>query len=494
MTEFVMLKDWINTTLDSVVDTIVGGGTPSKSNPEFYSGTIPWMTVKDMNKHVLVDTIDHITQSAIESSSTNVIPSGTPIVATRMSLGKVVIANFDSAINQDLKALFVNGNVDKGFFVYWYRSISKLIESLGTGTTVKGVRLEILKGLSFPLAPAAEQKQIAAKLDELLAQVDSIKTRLDAIPAILKRFRQSVLAAAVSGRLTEEWRENTNFRSDIKHLTDTQKTRRGVPEKVSSPEILNGLNVPDSWAFCSAAELLRKGVIIDLKDGNHGANHPKSAEFTPDGIPFITAAQVTTTNTIDYNGAPKVSGIPLSKLKVGFSHPGDVIFTHKGTVGRVAINTQECVLTPQTTYYRVHDKYLSHQYLQYYLLSNIFGLQIDDIKSQTTRDFVPITAQYSLYHLLPPLEEQTEIVCRVEQLFTFADQIEQRVKDAQSRVNHLTQSILAKAFRGELTAEWRERNLDLITGENSAQALLARIKAEQANLKPKKKARKKSAA
>ena len=95
---------------------------------------------------------------------------------------------------------------------------------------------------------------------------------------------------------------------------------------------------------------------------------------------------------------------------------------------------------------------------------------------------------------LPTLHEQDEIVKRLEELFTFASQVEQRVKDAQSRVNHLTQSILAKAFRGELTAEWRERNLDLITGENSAQALLARIKAEQANLKPKKKACNKSAA
>jgi type I restriction enzyme S subunit len=95
---------------------------------------------------------------------------------------------------------------------------------------------------------------------------------------------------------------------------------------------------------------------------------------------------------------------------------------------------------------------------------------------------------------LPCLEEQSEIFRRVEQLFTFADQIEQRVKDAQSRVNHLTQSILAKAFRGELTAEWREQNPDLISGENSAQTLLECIKAEQANLKPKKKGSKKSAA
>ena len=88
--------------------------------------------------------------------------------------------------------------------------------------------------------------------------------------------------------------------------------------------------------------------------------------------------------------------------------------------------------------------------------------------------------------LLPPIEEQTEIVDRVEQLFTYAEQIEQRVKDAQARVNHLTQAILAKAFSGELTADWRAQNHELISGDNSASALLARIKAERETIaKPK---------
>ena len=87
----------------------------------------------------------------------------------------------------------------------------------------------------------------------------------------------------------------------------------------------------------------------------------------------------------------------------------------------------------------------------------------------------------------PPIEEQTEIVARVEQLFTYAEQIEQRVKDAQARANHLTQSILAKAFSGELTADWRAQNPELISGDNSAAALLARIKAERETIaKPKK--------
>ena len=88
---------------------------------------------------------------------------------------------------------------------------------------------------------------------------------------------------------------------------------------------------------------------------------------------------------------------------------------------------------------------------------------------------------------MPSKKEQAEIVRRVEQLFAYADQIEKRVKDAQARVNHLTQSILANAFRGELTAEWRAQNLELISGENSAAALLERIKAEGDKVSVKRK-------
>jgi len=85
----------------------------------------------------------------------------------------------------------------------------------------------------------------------------------------------------------------------------------------------------------------------------------------------------------------------------------------------------------------------------------------------------------------PSLEEQQEIVRRVENLFTLADQIEAKVKAAQERVNLLTQSILAKAFKGELTAKWREENPDLISGENSAEALLKRIEDEKKKSKKK---------
>jgi len=95
----------------------------------------------------------------------------------------------------------------------------------------------------------------------------------------------------------------------------------------------------------------------------------------------------------------------------------------------------------------------------------------------------------SLSFPMPSLEEQTEIIRRVDQLFAFADQIEQQVANAQARVDKLTQSILAKAFRGELTADWRAAHPELISGEHSAEALLERIKAEKAKQKPAGKGR-----
>jgi len=85
-----------------------------------------------------------------------------------------------------------------------------------------------------------------------------------------------------------------------------------------------------------------------------------------------------------------------------------------------------------------------------------------------------------------------EIVRRVDQLFAYADTIETQVNNALERVNNLTQSILAKAFRGELTEQWRKDNPDLISGENSAEALLEKINAERAAAKPVKRGRKKS--
>lgn len=361
--------------------------------------------------------------------------------------------------------------------------LRKGVENMTGAVGLRRVPKQFVENYPVPVPPTAEQTRIAAKLDELLAQVDTLKARIDSIPALLKRFRQSVLAAAVSGRLTEAWRKKyAESPINLEALPNSKKTRRGVPETVKFPEVLKALQSPETWIWASAAKLLKKGLFIDLKDGNHGANHPKTSEFTAEGLPFITAANVSNSGVIDYLNAPKVSGKVLEKLRVGFAEPDDVIFTHKGTVGRVALNSQKCVLTPQTTYYRLNQSAISNQYLSIFLQSNRFQVQTDEIKSQTTRDFIPITAQYELFHLLPPVREQAEIVRRVEQLFAFADRLEAKVTSAQNRIDQLTQSILAKAFRGELVPQ--------DPNDEPASVLLERIKAQRASTPKTKRVRK----
>ncbi|MEZ5593902.1 MAG: restriction endonuclease subunit S [Gammaproteobacteria bacterium] len=333
-----------------------------------------------------------------------------------------------------------------------------------------------VQGFKFPLPPLAEQKIIAAKLDELLAQVDSIKTRLDAIPNILKRFRQSVLAAAVSGKLTEDWRGSQEALEPVECRKGEFSDLERVFERTKSYEI------PQEWEWFRLGEL---GSIA-------GGGTPRKSEesFWNGEIPWVTPKDMKVSYiessqvTITEEGVSKSSTKKIVQNSVLFVVRG-MILAHSFPVAinlkKVTINQDMKALSP---YAGIDSSYL---------LRALQARRSDfvHLASSSTHGTKRLEPKYFLNIAIsiPPLNEQTEIVRRVEQLFAFADQIEQQVKNAQSRVNNLTQSILAKAFRGELTAEWRAKNPELISGENSAEALLARIKAERAAMQPVKQKR-----
>ncbi|MDQ7733890.1 restriction endonuclease subunit S [Halomonas sp. SpR1] len=457
MTVKVIPQQWVNVPLEEVIQRIVGGGTPSKSKPEYYQGDIPWMSVKDMNKQVLIDTVDHISPEAVENSSTNIIPAGIPIIATRMSLGKIVTAHFDSAINQDLKALFLPAEIHRDYLVYWYRSVARLIEQMGTGTTVKGIRLEALKGLEFSLPPLAEQKVIVDKLDTLLIQVENTKARLERIPQILKRFRQSVLAAAVSGRLT------------------------GLPDDIFKP---------------TPVEQLAKKQKYSLGIGPFGSNL-KVSDYRKSGHPLVFVREIRAIQFGD-SATKFVSSEKFQELKAHRVLPGDILITKMGDPpGDVAIyplSRPEAVITADCIKLSVDESFACRDYVAYAMQSEQFRLAVLSISAGVAQQKVNLTKFRKLELQLPPLFEQARIVSRVDQLFAHADRIELQVNQALARVNNLSQSILAKAFRGELTEQWRKDNPELISGENSAEALLERIKAERAAKAPAKRTRKKATA
>lgn len=170
--------------------TIKGGGTPSKKIEEYWNGDIPWASVKDLKSNEISKTVDTITELGVNNSATNVIPAGTILTATRMALGKFAINTIDMAINQDLKALFINDNkiVDRDFLIRFLESKAQFIDSEGKGATVKGITLDFLKSLEIPLPPLDEQKRIAAILDK----ADAIRRKRQQAIKLADDFLRSV--------------------------------------------------------------------------------------------------------------------------------------------------------------------------------------------------------------------------------------------------------------------------------------------------------------
>ena len=165
------------------------------------------------------------------------------------------------------------------------------------------------------------------------------------------------------------------------------------------------------WKTYTVQELIDAGMLDEPLDGNHGSIHPKASDYVSAGVPFIMANNLVN-GKVDYANCAYITEAQASTLRKGFAKPGDVLLTHKATIGRTAIVSDEydtIILTPQVTYYRV-KKGISNRYLKYYFDSSTFQqLFANWAGSGSTRAYLGITAQRKLPIVLPPYEVQLKI-------------------------------------------------------------------------------------
>ena len=140
------------------------------------------------------------------SEPTKIASEGSVLLSVRAPIGPTNFAPFECCIGRGLAAINGLGGIENRFIRQYIRNIEVWLAQQGTGTTFTAVGGDFLRTLLAPLPPLAEQVRIADKLDALLSRVEAGRERLERVPKLLKRFRQSVLSAAVSGELTREWR------------------------------------------------------------------------------------------------------------------------------------------------------------------------------------------------------------------------------------------------------------------------------------------------
>jgi type I restriction enzyme S subunit len=215
--------------------------------------------------------------------------------------------------------------------------------------------------------------------------------------------------------------------------------------------------VPESWDVVTVQDLVDREILDKPIDGNHGEIHPKVADFVTEGIPFIMASDLKG-GLIDLEGCNFLTKKRADRLRKGFSLPGDVLISHKATIGETAIVPQVehyIMLTPQITYYRVldHDE-LSNEYLRCYFDSPIFQKPLKTIAGDgSTRAYIGITKQRALPVLVPRIDEQLELAA-------ISQRLDKKIR--QANANKQSFADLFRALLHELmTAKTRVHNVEL---------------------------------
>ena len=174
---------------------------------------------------------------------------------------------------------------------------------------------------------------------------------------------------------------------------------------------------PNGWTKLNVKEAVKQGYIARPLDGNHGEKHPKGDDYVPEGVPFLMAQDLKD-KRVDFTSCHFITEEQASTLKKGWAKEGDVLLTHKGTIGRVAIvqpsQYENMLLTPQITYYRCL-KDIDNEYLAAYFMTGFFVEQLERLRTGTTRACVTITQQEQLELIIPPVPMQREFVKFVNQ-------------------------------------------------------------------------------
>ena len=427
-----MIGNWTDIALQDIISYAIGGDWGYNPEESIDDSTLAYCIrgseIKEWNKNRgKTAVIRRIKNSSLENRKLEIgdilleISGGGP----EQPVGRVLYIDEETIKTQDnhpivctnfFRRLHLNDTVCSRYVYYYlhfFYIIGNTISLQGGSNNLRNLKFKDYQLIRIPLPSLTEQKQIAEKLDKLFDQIETIKEASNKIPELLKNFRQQVLTYAVTGKLTEEWRKERQL---------------------------------DEWHTELAKDCCEK-----VQSGGT----PKGGQFALSGIPFLKVYNIVG-NKIDFESEPQYVSeeIQNSQIKKSITYPGDVIMNIVGPpLNKVAIipdTYKEWNINQAITLFRPKE-YLNNQYLYYFFCE---GSSVNSVLDKTRGVVGQVNISLSQCRgfaiSIPPMEEQLEIVKRVQTLFDILDDVERRYNVLCEKLEKLPQALLCKAFNGEL--------------------------------------------
>lgn len=421
-----MREDWIKCKIGDIFN-FVGGGTPSKTNGKYWNGDIPWASIKDIKGDFLNSTINKITYEGLTNSASNLVAIDEVILATRINPGRPIISKINTSINQDLKVVKPKLELPSVFVFYLFKFLEKEIVGLSSGTTVLGIGLNRLKDIKFSLPPLPEQRAIVKKLESLFSSLDAGVADLKKAQQQLKIYRQAVLKKAFDSN------------GEFVIIGECFSFLGGGTPSKQNKDYWNG---DINWAS-----------IKDIK-----------GDILNNTIDYITEEGLKNSSS---NLAEKDEVILATRI-----NPGKTIISNI----RTAINQDLKVIKPfqkcDHKYVHYLFKSIEHNCLKVSSGTTVLGISLPNLKE------IEIPFENDIH-------KQAQIVKQIESRLSVCDSIEQNIIDSLEKAEALRQSILKKAFEGNLLTAQELAECKLAEDYEPASVFLERIKAEQTEIKAK---------
>ena len=402
-------NNWQIKTLGEICET-TSGGTPSRGNKSYYNGTIPWVKSGELNKGIIYDTEEKITEVAIKNSSAKIFPKGTLLIALYgATIGKLAFLGVDAATNQAVCGIYQNDSIDSKYIYNFLFHKKQDLVNQGIGGAQPNISQTILKKLEIPLPNLETQQAIVSKIEELFSALDKGIEDLKTAQQQLKTYRQSVLKWAFEGKLTNE--------------------------NVKEGEL------PEGWEWTTV-----KDISTLLGDGLHGTpKYDTNGEYY-----FINGNNLNNGKIEIKENTKKVSKEEFNKYKKQLNDK-TIFVSINGSIGYTAFyNNEPVILGKSACYFNVKEGINKH-YIRYIFTGQRFtnystlvatGSTIKNVSLKSMREFeIPLPLK---------LEEQNKIVEELESRLSVADKMEESIVQSLQQAEALRQSILKKAFAGEL--------------------------------------------